>query len=97
MIESTGHMSSLCQKIAYATKGIADEALRRIWDTPGRNKKPVRSYECNDCHEWHLTSLPYERYKASKDFEEKNSNNFIPQHLSRWKALLTQDKNTQET
>lgn len=86
--ENPGHKLSVCKKIGYPTKEIADKVLRRIKEFPGRNKKPIRSYECKDCHEWHLTSLPYGRYKASKDFEERGANDFVPVHLSRWQALL---------
>ncbi len=86
--ESLGHKSSVCQKIGYPSKEIADRALWRIKHSLGRNKKPTRSYECDDCHEWHLTSLPYGRYKASKDFEQRNSNNFTLQYQSRWEALF---------
>lgn len=88
MYESLGHKSSVCKKVGYPTKGVADKALKRIKDSLGRNKKPTRSYECDDCHEWHLTSLPLGRYKASKEFEKRGSDNFTLQYQPRWKALF---------
>ncbi|MCX6755524.1 MAG: hypothetical protein NT068_03255 [Candidatus Nomurabacteria bacterium] len=35
------------------------------------HKKPIRSYECEKCSAWHLTSMPYEVWKEL----EKNQKN----------------------
>jgi len=47
-------------KKAYPTKYKADRALGIIWkvsiSTQSTRTRPCRSYQCSECHKWHLTS-----------------------------------------
>ena len=51
-----------CNKVAYANEKLANEDIDRIQAKSVRDKKPVRSYLCNKCKLWHLTSSP--NYKS---------------------------------
>lgn len=61
-------IANICKtgKVIYLTKKIAREALAQIRQTEQSHKKPVRSYECDECGWWHLTSLPIEDWKKQK-------------------------------
>lgn len=43
-------------KNRYASKGEADDDLARIRERSTREVVPVRSYRCDNCSFWHLTS-----------------------------------------
>lgn len=50
-----------CTKVSFATEEEARTELRRIIETdynpcPKRNTKPSRSYKCQWCGNYHLTS-----------------------------------------
>ena len=62
----------LCQKEVYVTKGDARRALKRIRESPSIDKKPIRSYECEWCSYWHLTSLPIEKWKEEEQALKKS-------------------------
>lgn len=61
-----------CDKIAYVSRKEARFHLKRIREIEieQMHKKPIRSYECEKCSAWHLTSMPYETWKEL----EKNKN-----------------------
>jgi hypothetical protein len=63
-------MTGLCRsgKTAYPDEGTAEEALGAIRAenermAPGR-REPTRTYECDHCADWHLTSKPARRRRA---------------------------------
>ena len=58
-------LSEICEKVIYLSKKEARDALRHARNTQQEHKKPVRSYECDKCSFWHLTSLPYEKWKEN--------------------------------
>jgi len=43
-------------KARYGTEDGADAAVREILVHSDRDRRPVRSYSCTVCGEWHLTS-----------------------------------------
>ena len=45
-----------CKKIQYLSKKEANAFLASIGDLEQAHKKPVRSYECDVCGMWHVTS-----------------------------------------
>jgi len=47
-----------CAKITYRSKKDANWVLAKIKDVEQAHKKPIRSYECDKCGGWHLTSKP---------------------------------------
>jgi uncharacterized protein (DUF3820 family) len=55
-----------CTKSVYPTKKDARIALQAIRNSPGKHKKPIRSYECDKCSGWHLTSMPIEEWKEKE-------------------------------
>jgi hypothetical protein len=59
-----------CTKIQYMSKKVAREALQKIRDAPGDHKKPIRSYECEKCSAWHLTSVPIEVWKENQQMHK---------------------------
>jgi hypothetical protein len=52
-----------CDKVTYCSKKDANIVLRKIIEMGGNHRKPIRSYECNRCGGWHLTSWTWEDYK----------------------------------
>jgi len=52
-----------CNKFFYACEKDAKQVLKKIIETDQEHKKPIRSYECEKCGGWHLTSKPLEEYK----------------------------------
>ncbi|RYC69612.1 hypothetical protein EQG79_13495 [Spirosoma sordidisoli] len=48
-----------CQKKTYDSREAAQRHLKKILGSRGRNKKPCRSYRCECCGRWHLTSQPH--------------------------------------
>lgn len=49
-----------CNKTRYRSRGAADAALRSIRKRGDHHgKKPTRSYLCELCSGWHLTSQPH--------------------------------------
>lgn len=45
-----------CAKLTYLSKKEANHVLSQIAKVDQDHKKPVRSYECERCGGWHLTS-----------------------------------------
>ena len=45
----------ICKKTSYSTENFANEDLKRL-QTSKRNNIPTRSYLCDKCNTWHLTS-----------------------------------------
>jgi hypothetical protein len=66
ILEET-EVKPICTKTPYATKKLANEALKHIRNIDDGNKKPIRSYECDQCNQWHLTSIPYEVWKEKME------------------------------
>lgn len=48
--------SNDCIKIAYLNKEIANQQMNIIQSYITNDYKPIRSYYCNNCGMWHLTS-----------------------------------------
>lgn len=51
-------MSETCEqtgKIGYPSPQRANEAIRRIRSRRGRDRSRY-AYQCDDCHQWHITS-----------------------------------------
>jgi hypothetical protein len=51
-----------CTKLIFASKQIANDYLNEIYNKEQSYKKPIRSYECEKCGFWHITSMPIEIY-----------------------------------
>lgn len=47
-----------CEKRIYLTDIEAKKEIKRILKLKQNRKKPIRTYECETCNGWHLTSLP---------------------------------------
>ena len=47
-----------CNKIRYPTKKDATSTIKYIKQNANRKKIPVRSYFCEECKTWHMTSQP---------------------------------------
>lgn len=52
-------------KLLYASEKDAKKDLRAAQQSSSE-KKPIRSYECEHCSGWHLTSIPYKKWKGEK-------------------------------
>ncbi len=61
----TSHLKPLCDKQAYVSKKVANLHLSVISKKEQDHKKPVRSYECDKCGAWHVTSIPYEHWEKN--------------------------------
>jgi uncharacterized protein YlaI len=45
-----------CLKIKYISKKVANSEMKRIQEHIANGYKPIRSYYCDNCSMWHLTS-----------------------------------------
>ena len=52
-----------CEKISYSKEKDAKQVLQKINVLEQVHKKPIRTYECEKCGQWHLTSLSLEEWK----------------------------------
>jgi len=55
-----------CDKIRYVSQGSANKDLKRIKRAKNRGVKPIRSYLCDLCNRWHLTSKKRDRESINK-------------------------------
>lgn len=56
----------LCEKLVFPSKKDAKFALNQIKEEKQEHKKPVRTYECERCGGWHLTSISHEEWEKRK-------------------------------
>lgn len=83
----------VCTKKQYATKREANDHLKWIRNVAAKrfdHKIPIRSYECDICSAWHLTSKPHEKFKEVKEIPDEvetiNTNpNEEMDYLELWK------------
>jgi uncharacterized protein (DUF3820 family) len=57
-------------KIIFISEKDAKYEIRRIQNLQQENKKPTRTYECEKCGGWHLTSIPHERWEIVKKLKK---------------------------
>lgn len=62
-----------CDKFVYHNKKAANFELAKIRDQQQNHRKPVRSYECDLCGGWHLTSMSIERFKEFTKLSQEQS------------------------
>lgn len=55
-----------CEKVIFPSEKEAKREIKRIAKLEQKHKKPVRTYECEDCGGWHLTSIPFEEWEKIK-------------------------------
>lgn len=53
-------------KIIFISEKDAKFEIKRIRDLEQENKKPVRTYGCEKCGGWHLTSISFEKWELIK-------------------------------
>lgn len=70
-----------CGKVGYASHDIAIQALYLMQSKciAANKPVPVRTYYCNKCHRWHITSQPKEDFveKLKKSRECGEANDFL--------------------
>lgn len=47
-----------CSKVGYPDEQQATRALLKAWRNPSPRRREIRSYRCDRCAYWHLTSKP---------------------------------------
>jgi len=57
------HNPTTCWKLSYETQQEALNALAAIQNLRTCGKKPTRVYCCDECRQWHLTSMTVKRYR----------------------------------
>lgn len=55
-----------CEKRQFTNQKEAKDEIKRIRDLAQGHKKPVRSYECEKCGAWHITSMSLEKWEVWK-------------------------------
>ncbi|MGZ4056367.1 MAG: hypothetical protein ACXVDZ_18260 [Bacteroidia bacterium] len=56
-------LKKVCEKITYISEKDAKHEIKKIREKEQEHKKPVRSYGCEKCGGWHLTSIPFEEWE----------------------------------
>ena len=57
-------MEQQCNRYAYPSKKAAKRHLKEISKKEQKHKKPERTYDCEFCGFWHLTSSPSRKYET---------------------------------
>lgn len=103
----------LCSKVSYSSEQFAKADLKRI---ESKNRKcnftkkfPIRTYKCDKCNTWHLTSLSDKKdqeivrltqlkIKLNKELSllEKSSKDAILEICIKYDALKTEFNNLTE-
>ena len=73
-----------CVKKAYNSKEEAVLKISKIALEPGNDKKPIRSYKCNDCGKYHLTSWSKNKKKEIANISEKRKQSKINNQAEYW-------------
>ena len=55
-----------CTKVSFIDENYADQYINKLNKTSKRKLKPVRSYLCDKCLTWHITSIEEINYKLPK-------------------------------
>jgi hypothetical protein len=55
-----------CTKTGYMSEKFANEQIKEIKIKSSKSKVPVRTYNCDKCGLWHLTSSPIRFPKIEK-------------------------------
>jgi len=77
-----------CTKVSFATEAYANVYLSQLSKTSSRSLKPVRSYLCENCLAWHLTSISeYTKKEADYDILIKKKQNRLNQANNKIKQL----------
>lgn len=56
----------LCTKRSFINRHEAKAMLRSTQQSPSDARKEQRTYKCDKCRTYHLTSMPLEEYLAQK-------------------------------
>jgi len=46
-----------CKKVSFANEFFANAYIEKLQKTSARKLKPIRAYLCENCLNWHLTSI----------------------------------------
>jgi hypothetical protein len=60
-----------CKKVSFCDERYADEYISKLNKTSKRKLKPVRSYLCDKCLTWHITSIEQINYKLPRIEQER--------------------------
>lgn len=50
-----------CKKTRFANEKFANDYIDKLHKTSSRKLKPIRTYLCDKCLTWHLTSISAEK------------------------------------
>lgn len=63
-----------CSKVSFANELFANKYIEKLKNTSTRRLKPVRSYLCENCLNWHLTSIEGTEVKRQIEYERQINN-----------------------
>lgn len=63
-------MSDFCPKTSFATEQYAKDYIQKLKHTSVRQKRPTRTYLCDKCLNWHLTSLSEHQTDVLRKYKE---------------------------
>lgn len=79
-----------CRKASFSSEYFADEYILKLEKTSTRKRKPVRSYLCTKCLNWHLTSIKDAELSELRETVFR-LNKEITQHVKTIKKLTAID------
>lgn len=59
--------STLCTKRSFHSKREAKAMLHSTMESPSSARKECRSYKCDKCRTYHLTSMSLEDFEAEQE------------------------------
>lgn len=80
-----------CNKTKYAKQEYADKDIERIAKVSVRQSKPIRSYFCEKCNGWHLSSHHEKKDILIAELENENARLLLENKIFK-KDALKQDR-----
>lgn len=83
----------ICKKVSFADEKYAQMYIDKLQKTSNRKLKPVRSYLCEKCFNWHLTSIESREnlqlaHKEKQIFNLKNKVVNLQKEVERLKSKI---------
>ncbi len=77
-------MGEPCKKVTFETRELAIQRVEEIKTEEKRKKTPLRSYRCETCSKFHLTSISKKKQSFIKRLPEIKRESRINLEASYW-------------
>lgn len=82
-----------CKKVKFIDEQSADFYIEKLHKTSKRKLKPTRSYLCDKCLTWHLTSIGYFKELPGNNAKLQLERNKLRDKVNELKIIETKRRN----